>query len=72
MKISYEYVINISVQKLEHQTTEPETSTYSQKDFLPKTITHSSELTKIVQKAGTISEVKRIASGLLNLLPEED
>jgi uncharacterized membrane protein len=67
------YIINLTVTKVFEVTVPASQPTRYDSNAVPeKTIKESTELTKIVQTASSMSQVKSIALGLIDLIPEEE
>jgi hypothetical protein len=67
-----DYVLNVSVTKRATDFTTTKTGYGpSEREDVSKGITIVTEVTKIVQKASSLEEVKRIALGLIQLIPGE-
>jgi hypothetical protein len=66
------YILNLSVTKT--TKTSPEPIPVLRGNYNPNPPSQpeiTSEVTKIIQKAGSLAEVKRIVQGLIELLPED-
>lgn len=67
------YIINLTVTKVFEVTTPASQPTRYTSGAVPaKTTKESTELTKIVQTASSMSQVKSITLGLIDLIPEEE
>jgi hypothetical protein len=65
------YALNLSVTCITTTTMDSPANGYRSNDTAPASTTSSSEVTKIVQTAGSMAEIKRITKAMLDILPDD-